>query len=143
MMIEPAVYLRRLLSDFREAGGAVVVRELRTAADVMALDEPVVFNCTGLGAKNLFGDAELLPIKGQTVFLPPDPDVDFATIGGGPGSLYMFPRSDGILLGGTFERGVATLDADPRETARIVSGHQSLFERMAASPEPGHRMTKF
>jgi glycine/D-amino acid oxidase-like deaminating enzyme len=130
MLIEPSVYLRRLLSDFREAGGTVVVRDLRAPSEVMALDAPVVFNCTGLGSKGLFGDAELVPVKGQTVFVPPDPEVDFATIGGGPGSLYMFPRSDGILLGGTFERGVATLDADPRETARIVGGHRSLFERM-------------
>jgi hypothetical protein len=34
--------------------------------------------------------------------------VDYLTIGGGEGVLYMFPRSDGILLGETFERGLRT-----------------------------------
>jgi glycine/D-amino acid oxidase-like deaminating enzyme len=129
-MIEPGIYLRRLLSDFRDAGGAVGLRDFKDMSDVLTLNQPVIFNCTGLGAATLVGDAELIPIKGQTSFIPPDPDVDFATIGGGPGSMYMFPRSDGILLGGTFERGVSTLEPDPQQTTRIVKGHQALFETM-------------
>jgi glycine/D-amino acid oxidase-like deaminating enzyme len=132
MMIEPHIYLRRLLADFRQAGGSVVVREFRHISEIDALAQPVIFNCTGLGAAILVGDGELIPIKGQTSFVPPDAEVDFATIGGGPGSLYMFPRSDGILLGGTFERGVATLNADPKQTARIVRSHQALFDAMRA-----------
>jgi glycine/D-amino acid oxidase-like deaminating enzyme len=132
MMIEPGIYMRRLLSDFREAGGSVEVRDFKHISEALTLEQPVICNCTGLGAAALVGDAELIPIKGQTSFLPPDADVDFATIGGGPGSLYMFPRSDGILLGGTFERGVSTLDSDPAETTRIVRGHQTLFEAMSA-----------
>ena len=131
MMIEPGIYLRRLLSDFRGAGGSIEVRDFTHISEALTLTEPVVFNCTGLGAATLLGDAELVPIKGQTSFIPPDADVDFATIGGGPGSLYMFPRSDGILLGGTFERGVSTLEPDPAQTARIVRGHRALFDAMA------------
>ena len=132
MMIEPGIYLRRLMADFREAGGSIVVREFRQMSEIVGLDQPVVVNCTGLGAAALVGDAELIPIKGQTSFVPPDAEVDFATIGGGPGSLYMFPRSDGILLGGTFERGVATLEPDPKQTARIVQSHRALFDAMRA-----------
>ena len=132
MMIEPNIYLRRLLADFRQAGGSVVVREFRHISEIDALAQPVIFNCTGLGAAILVRDGELIPIKGQTSFVPPDAVVDFATIGGGPGSLYMFPRSDGILLGGTFERGVATLNADPKQTERIVRSHQALFDAMRA-----------
>lgn len=130
MLIEPGVYLRRLMADFRMAGGDVIVRELREPAEVAALPQPVVFNCTGLGAGALFGDDELTPVKGQLAFLPPDPAVDFATIGGGQGSLYMFPRRDGILLGGTFERGESSTVPDPAETDRIVQEHARLFGAM-------------
>ena len=132
MMIEPGIYLRRLLADFREAGGSVEVRDFKHISEALGLDQPVIFNCTGLGAGTLVGDAELIPIKGQTTFVPPDAEVDFATIGGGPGSLYMFPRSDGILLGGTFERGVSTLEPDPAQITRMVRGHQALFDAMAS-----------
>jgi hypothetical protein len=106
--LEPAVFLRRTMSDVREAGGRFGVREFRDRSEVLALEEPVVLNCTGLGAAALFGDAELTPVRGQLVFVPPDDRVDYLTIGGGEGVLYMFPRSDGILLGGTFERGLRT-----------------------------------
>jgi D-amino-acid oxidase len=41
----------------------------------------------------------------------------------------MFPRSDGILLGGTFERGATHLTPDPETTRRIVREHA----RMAAA----------
>jgi hypothetical protein len=39
----------------------------------------------------LVGDAELTPVRGQLVFVPPDDRVDHLTIGGGDGVLYMFP----------------------------------------------------
>jgi glycine/D-amino acid oxidase-like deaminating enzyme len=130
MIVEPSVFLRRVLSDVREAGGQVVVRELRDRSEVLSLDEPVVFNCTGLGAATLFGDDELVPVRGQLVFVPPDDRLDYLTVGGGAGVLYMFPRSDGILLGGTFERGASHLAPDPDTTARIVSEHVRIAREM-------------
>jgi D-amino-acid oxidase len=45
--------------------------------------------------------------------------------------MYMFPRQDGILLGGTFERGATHLTADDATTARIVAGHQHMFAGMS------------
>ena len=44
----------------------------------------------------------------------------------------MFPRSDGILLGGTFERGNDSLVPDPVETARVVEEHSRLFGGLVA-----------
>lgn len=130
MLVEPSIFLRRLLADFRQAGGAVVVREMASRADVAALAAPVVFNCTGLGAARLFGDSELTPVRGQLVFLPPDPRIDYLTVGGGAGVLYMFPRSDGLLLGGTFQSGRDDLSPDPADTARILLDHARVAEGM-------------
>ena len=42
----------------------------------------------------------------------------------------MMPRQDGIVLGGTYERGVSTLEPNPVESARILRGHEQLFARM-------------
>jgi glycine/D-amino acid oxidase-like deaminating enzyme len=127
MLIETSVYLRALTQDVRSAGGRIVVREFARREELVALPEPVVVNCTGLGAKALFGDDELTPIKGQLSFLLPQPEVDYIVIGEG---LYMFPRSDGILLGGTFERGNWTLEPDAAATQRILDGHRRLFAAM-------------
>ena len=95
------------------------------------LDEPVLFNCTGLGAGKLFGDTEITPAKGQLVYMPPDPAVDYLTIGGGSDLLYMFSRSDVLLLGGTFKVGDYTTNPEPEETARMVAGHQRIFSGFA------------
>jgi glycine/D-amino acid oxidase-like deaminating enzyme len=129
MLIEPGIFLRRLTSDIREAGGRFVVRTFRDRAEALSLTEPVIFNCTGLGAGALFGDAEIVPVRGQLAFVPPDDRLDYLTVGGGNGLLYMFPRSDGILLGGTYERGASHLTPDADTTRRIVSEHA----RMAAA----------
>src|SRR3546814_7226043 len=76
MMIEPPRLLRALLRDIRLAGGRVVVRDFHTPADITALPEALVFNCTGLGSNRLFGDAELQPMRGQLAVLLPQPEVE-------------------------------------------------------------------
>lgn len=136
MFIEPHRYLQKVLTDFRVAGGKAVVGEIADLEQLAALAEPVIVNCTGMGARELFGDDSLVPIKGQLVVLRPQPGIDYLTVGGGRfstrGSHYMFPRSDGILLGGTFETGVETLDPNPAETERILADHAAFFGAMEA-----------
>ncbi len=126
--IEPSIYLHALINDFRIAGGRVVIREFGEASALRELPHPLVINCTGLGAGALFGDKEILPIKGQLTVLAPQPDVDYLTTG--PGDLYMMPRRDGIILGGTHERGEWSLEPNPADAARILKGHQELFSAM-------------
>jgi D-amino-acid oxidase len=125
LLIEPPVYLAAMLDDVRAGGASVRVIEIPDREAVRRLPERVVINCTGLGAKAVFGDDELVPVKGQLTFLLPQPEVDYAVLNG---ELYMFPRSDGILLGGTHERGVWNLDVDSAARARILAGHKAFFD---------------
>lgn len=148
MRFEPSIYLEALLEDFILFGGRLVIRELETVQDVMSLSEPLVFNCTGLGAKALFDDQELVPVKGQLTVLIPQPEVDYGTNGGvhssaaTPGiGIHMMPRSDGIILGGTAERGVWTLEVNEEEKKRIVDGHIELFHGMHG-PSIGARQAR-
>jgi len=127
MQIDPAVLLRRLIQDFQIAGGKFVIREFTDSNDVLSVSEKVIFNCTGLGAAKLFGDTELTPIKGQLVYLPPDPAVDYMSFGGGDGMLYMFPRSDVIVLGGTAKIGDYSTQVEAAETERIVTEFQRIY----------------
>ena len=127
MLIEPPVYLNAVLRDFLLAGGRLVVRELPDLRAVAALPHPIVVNCTGLGARTLFGDEELTPVKGQLTILLPQPEVDYITLSE---DRYMFPRRDGILLGGTHERGVWTLEPNEEAKARILEGHAKFFAGM-------------
>ena len=130
MLIEPAAYLSALIRDFELAGGKIVIRSFASRQDLAALTEPLLFNCTGLGAKSLFGDEELTPIRGQLVVLMPQPGVNYMTLG--PGNIYMFPRRDGILLGGSFQRGESNLAPDPAITERILRENKAIFDAMKA-----------
>jgi len=100
MLIEPPIYLNAMLTDFRIAGGTVRVVHFEHASQLQHLTEPVIFNCTGLGARALFDDQELRPARGQLTFLLPQPEVNYIAVM--EDDLYMFPRTDGILLGGTY-----------------------------------------
>ena len=128
MLIEPPIYLTALMQDFEIAGGKVEVRELHDPAEVAGLPEKLVFNCTGLGSKVLFNDAELTPVKGQLTFLLPQPEVEYSVVYGG--GLYMFSRRDGVLLGGTHDEGTWSLDVDIQVRDQIVAQHEQFFGSM-------------
>jgi D-amino-acid oxidase len=129
MLIEPPIYLAALTEDFLIAGGKIQIREFLEAAEISRLPQKLVFNCTGLGAKALFHDEELTPVKGQLTFLLPQPEIEYSVI---PGDLYMFSRHDGIVLGGTHDEGVWSLDVDNQVRDRIVAGHKEFFDSMRA-----------
>jgi len=133
MFIQPPIYLDAMLRELRISGVPIEVRDFRDAREFLALPEPVIVNCTGLGAKGLFGDDEMIPIKGQLTILLPEEEVTYATMAP---ELYMFPRRDGIVLGGTHERGVWDLAPDPDEQTRILTQHGDIFRRMGTRPKP-------
>ena len=130
MHIDPAIYLRAMTADVRLAGGTIVIRDFQDVEAVVDLEQPLIVNSTGLGARELFDDDELVPIKGQISILRPQPEIDYLTYTV-DGALYMMPRQSGVILGGTEERGVESLEPDPRETERILEGHRRLFGEMA------------
>lgn len=134
MRIEPSIYLEALMQDVVAYGGRIVIRKFEKPEDLARLTEPVIVNCTGLGAKALFGDPELVPLKGQLIVLMPQEGVTYSTSGGArsataePGlGIHMMPRRDGIILGGTSERDVWTTEINDKERRRVVEGHIELF----------------
>lgn len=130
LLIEPDRYLRAVMADFRLAGGRIVVRGFGAPAELLALEQPVIVNCTGLGARELFGDEELVPVRGQTVLLQPQPELDYMYVAAGA---QMFPRSDGVLLGGTADEEEWSVAPDPAVTTAILARHRAVIRRIAGS----------
>jgi len=133
MIVEPPIYLPAMLTEVRIAGGRVVVREMKSLDEVRALPEKLVFNCTGLGAKALFGDEEMTPIRGQLTILLPQPEVTYATV---YEDTYMFSRRDGVVLGGTHEVGDWNLQPDLVTKAKILAEQAKLFDGMRDCKSP-------
>jgi len=124
MLIEPSIYLSALLRDFYIAGGRVVVKEFRNRREIARLPEQVVFNCTGLGARALFDDEELIPVRGQLEILLPQPEIDYAYLSRG----YMFPRRDGIVLGGTWDHDDWSLQPNAEQANGILEAHLAIMK---------------
>ena len=123
LRFDPSIYLDALMHDVLAFGGRIAVRAFETPRDLMPLSESLIVNCTGLGAKKLFGDEELTPVKGQLVVLVPQPEVSWSLA-------TMLPRSDGIVLGHVMQPGVWSLDVDEGERQRVVEYHMRIFGAM-------------
>lgn len=122
MYVEVGRFLRLLTAELLNAGGSIVVRRFGTPGEIASLPERTIFNCTGLGSHDLFADAELGPKRGQLAVLLPQAEIDYAyTLGG-----YMFPRADGILLGGTWERDEWEAVTTPDAIAGIMALHRRI-----------------
>jgi len=131
MMIEPATYLNALLRDFYQAGGKIEVRSFESLKDIVSLDEPVIMNCTGLGAGKLFNDTEITPVRGQLNILMPQPEINYGYSAEVDGKfIYMLPRKDGILLGGTFQKGNWSLEPSATDSEAILKAHSIISKSM-------------
>jgi D-amino-acid oxidase len=126
MLIEPSVYLPALLRDFYVAGGKLVVKEFKNRQEILQLPESVIFNCSGLGARGLFNDEALTPVRGQLEILLPQPEIDYCYLSAG----YMFPRRDGIVLGGTWDHDDWNLNPNAEQSTWILQTHTEIMKAM-------------
>ena len=88
-------YSQHLLTEFRQRGGVIRAAEFREPAELARLGEKVLVNCTGYGARALFQDASLIPVRGQIGWLPAQEDVRYSLQWE---SLNMVSRPDGIVV---------------------------------------------
>jgi len=95
MMFNISAYARMLMSDFMTAGGKIEVREFEHPRELLKLPERTLINATGYGARALFNDESIIPVRGQTARLIPQPEVNYGISGH---NVSMVPRSDGLLI---------------------------------------------
>lgn len=126
MVFNLASYQRLLLEDFLRNGGEIVHQEFANARELARLPERTIVNCTGYGARALFGDETLVPVRGQTARLIPQPEVDYMVFWRGH-NLSMVPRSDGLLVQSQGEHDFGNADASI-DRAQSVAAVERLAE---------------
>jgi len=99
-IVAPPRYLQNLQEQFLGAGGKLDVREV-TSLDGLADDSGLLVNCTGAWAKYVTPDPEVFPIRGQTLLIDA-PQIRTGTMRSSDDT-YLFPRDDGVLLGGIYQ----------------------------------------
>jgi glycine/D-amino acid oxidase-like deaminating enzyme len=121
-----------LTSDFLAEGGKIVAMTFDTPADLARLKEPVVVNCTGYGARALWKDETITPVRGQIAWLAPQPEVRY-------GLYYrhvsVLPRPDGIVVqqvgdSDMWGYGVAEERPDRAEAENAVATIAGLYAKV-------------
>lgn len=116
-----------------ESSGVSFERRRLTSVSELRGAELVV-NCAGLGARELVGDTEIKPIRGQVVYL--DQDCGEGLFDDDPDALaYLIPRRGefGTVLGGTAQVNDFNLDPDPADERDIVAKCSKLWPQLDPS----------
>jgi FAD dependent oxidoreductase len=95
MMFNLTSYTRLLLGDFGVNGGRIEIAEFHTPDDFSRLREKTLINATGYGARALFGDESLTPVRGQLARFIPQPDLNYGLFYKG---VSLVPRRDGLVF---------------------------------------------
>ncbi|ULU25567.1 FAD-dependent oxidoreductase [Dyella terrae] len=95
LMFNISSYASYLMNEYRAAGGKIEIREFEHPEQLQQLPEHTLVNATGYGARALFNDESVIPVRGQTARLIPQPEI---TYGLRAQDISVVPRSDGIMV---------------------------------------------
>ncbi len=95
MMFNLTAYARMLMADFLANRGKIEIAEFHSPSDFASLRQSTLINATGFGARALFGDQSLIPVRGQLARMIPQPDVNYGLFYKDVGFV---PRRDGMVF---------------------------------------------
>lgn len=139
-LIDTPVYMKALMDDVKLRGGKFVKKKFDSLRDVATVaGKRLVFHCSGLGARELARDENLIPVRGDLVLVQAHDDFKPADIGymafyGKDGTDYVFPRSGEIVVGGTFRKGNASTLVEPEMCERLMSSARSFYGLVSDRP---------
>jgi len=136
-----AGYSRQLITDFLIEGGKIETVEFHTPSDLNQLAQRVLINATGYGARGLWKDESIVPVRGQIAWLIPQPEVNYGVL---YKNINMLSRRDGIVVqdGGSndvFGYNDANENPDRPQAEAAVLVVAELYRRMYEKARNGSR----
>jgi glycine/D-amino acid oxidase-like deaminating enzyme len=121
-------YTQWLMDDFLRHGGQIEQRDFSSPRQFAGLRERTIIHCTGYGARDLLGDSSIVPVRGQTARLVPQPEVHYGLTWRGH-NLSVVSRRDGILVQAQADGDFGNADITPDRAASeaAVQRLASLF----------------
>lgn len=127
--IDVPIYLRWLNGTFLANNGSltIVARKFEDLDEFRKLPADVIFNCTGLGARELCHDNKMHPIKGQIIEIDRQPDMDWSISADG---FYVYPRKYETVLGGTVEPNVEDEIVENGAVHLLIRGNKRILPHL-------------
>jgi D-amino-acid oxidase len=133
-VVEMPVYLRYLAGRVDTLGGTVT----RMALTALPDQAEVVVTATGLGARLVAHDPSVAPVRGQVVYVG-QVGLDRWWLDS-IGPIYVVPRSNDIVVGGTDDEGSWSRTPDPAAAAHILESATRLVPELAGAQVLGHKV---
>ncbi|MFT3964755.1 MAG: FAD-dependent oxidoreductase [Sphingobium sp.] len=97
LMFNIPAYADYLMERFIAQGGEAVEREFENPRQFDDLPEKTIVHCTGYSARALMRDDSLVPVRGQTARLIPQPEVDYS-VSYDSRNVYTISRRDALVV---------------------------------------------
>jgi D-amino-acid oxidase len=130
-LMETPRYLPFLLDRLKQYGGQVISGEQITDVSPYLGGEDLVVNCTGMGSRALMQDESLQPVRGQIAVIRTSQVRDILVDADEP--IYLVPREDGCIVGGTYERNEWEEHPEPATIETILGRAPALFPGLDTS----------
>jgi len=129
LLFNLAAYSHLLLSDFVANGGRIEITEFHAPGDLARLRERTIVHATGYGARALFSDQSIVPVRGQLARTAPEPGIDFGCV---YRNVAFVPRRDGFVFQSLGEDeyygyGDDSTTPDRAEAERAVATINSIY----------------
>ncbi|KAB1275834.1 D-aspartate oxidase [Camelus dromedarius] len=115
---EGPVYLPWLEKRVKGSRGLILTRRIEDLWELHPSFD-IVVNCSGLGSRQLAGDAKIFPVRGQVLKVQAPWLKHF--IRDGSGLTYIYPGISNVTLGGTRQKGDWNLSPDAEISKDILS----------------------
>ncbi|HWL01588.1 MAG TPA: FAD-dependent oxidoreductase [Microbacteriaceae bacterium] len=133
-LVDTSYHLAWLRRAGEAAGVEEVMRRIDSVDDAFAYGDLVVL-ATGLGTNALVPGAGLYPVQGQVVRVANPGSVPWLIDQENPaGLLYVIPRIDEVVVGGTQILGADSVEPDPAVEAAILARASAFFPWIADAP---------
>lgn len=139
-VVDMPVYLEYLTERLGKAGVEIEQRRVRSLAEAAAT-APAVVNCTGMGARELAGDTELHPVRGQHVVVE-NPGIEEFYLEARSATEWAgyFPHGGHVVLGGVAGLDDWNTEPDPAVARGILERCARIEPRLDGARVIEHRV---
>lgn len=125
-LIETQIFLPYLQKYLQHKNVEFIKQNVNNLNDFS--DYNFVINCTGLGARNLCNDKTIIPVRGQVGLLFPKNNLPIFLDNETP--LYIVPRKDAIIVGGTYEDEIFAEHTEPSTIEGLLKNAYEVFPEL-------------
>lgn len=132
LIMQGPIYMQQLFDKAQAKGAVITHKELDNLSDIFDFPETIIFNCTGLGARQLCGDRDVVAIRGHLIYLKPQ-DINYmATYKIPCNTIFfsMYPWPDRLIIAGSTEYDEGTRTVDMQVCQEIMEYAREQFKNI-------------